>query len=431
MWCLPQASALGEASPDAPTNSIHMARSQRREKTAAERAFGHALSALIARWQTGPLDQAIVDKAFDAIPRLAGYPPAARQSRNRSTYYRLFGIEQGSKYIGEAATHPLQSDHLDKTRQVLKALGYEVPSELGEGFSAWVPYLEGLATSPSESGPLPAGDDRSLRDPQWRIITRPSRIASAMRSLKVLGYTALVGMSGCGKTLLARQVAARARETGWAVLEFDARRALELPLTHHHQIKPDHYVPLWGEVLITLLEQVPPRAPLRPPMLKAIAGFLQKWGAEAGSTPDGGDAPQRREAALLRDLSLLPIPCSLRELAAVLRKFQHSLVAPALIRDLALIARWIPLPVLIVLDDAWGFRVCGDIAAALIQAKNDDSPADGVHLLVTSQERDALAFLGTPTGESATIALDGKDSAFARQIVAAWGGTCSRLSDNR
>jgi WD40 repeat protein len=396
------------------------------------------IAALIDRAKRGTLDRERWYKA--ARLRLGDRTSESKiNPRLQRPYYKVFGFEpNASKYLSENKNEWLDIDfdkHIDKIRSVLKDLGFSpnVPEPKKGDIKSWVSWLTAARRTIQHSEPAPPFDLEAetvlLPDPAWRLVERPSVVNAVIDKLNTVGAAAIVGMSGLGKTILARQVAQKMAANGWKVREFNARNWLTPALNAGGEIVAANYVGLWVDVFLWLVEtssSVSARNTPSAAFTSEVKKLIQKWGAddERLRTPKEtaeSISPrflESRERALIGTLNTaLP---SWKAFHDALKMHGRDLRNPMFVTDLACVVRLCVGKALVMLDDVWKFSATKATVEALFGRPSQGRVLENLRLLVTSQPQDSLSFLESGKVNVTHALVHDDDLAFPRQVMAAW-----------
>jgi hypothetical protein len=294
-------------------------------------------------------------------------------------------------------------------------------SEAGEAGVVWLRSLgDAVAAAVEEL------IDRSrcpvvLLHPAWRRVARPERCSEIQQKLENWNRAAIVGMSGTGKTFLAREYfdAYAAEPKRW----FDAPKP-----AGYGAVTEGEFCQLAMEVFDWLAGQV--RGPAGGEIdnvRRRFAELATPIAAAIGAEERGTNA--RDVARLIRD-SVDAAPRNARALVLVVAEFVRrtwrlNIVAEAIKIVVTLLPRGSRGDLIhtLIIDDGWSLVEACPLVDAL--APPEPQPRWPIRLLITSQERDAAMPSGSADEKlrSRSVFLDDDETdkqAFALNLIAAW-----------
>lgn len=382
---------------------------------------------LIALLKTLDFTEAALDEAFDAADQtLIGGPYRSGQKKpgNVSTFYRLFGFRSNApKFLGANARLDVDARHIKCIWTALKPLGFDVGSNaIFDAPDTWQGFLDGLVDAARDwpcARPAHSQPGAVIEHPAWRFVERPITASLILERLETVGAMAIVGMPGIGKSVLARQIAERARLSGQRVIERDAGYWLKLGPSRSVMSGPTatRYIGLWAEILreiATLPGWGSGSQAKRAAFASRIAVFCQRWSGEPAGL-------EEEENQFIDMVGARPSPSAL---ADAIITHSADFRNPVLVADIAELVRLVTGEALIVVDDVLRIDETRSTVQALFGRSRDGRPSP-LRLLVTSRlGSDSLSFLvGAEAAAPSAKLADSQDTVFAKAVVAAWAAS--------
>jgi hypothetical protein len=165
-----------------------------------------------------------------AARKLAGDAAAGFKFTSKGTYGKLFdmgGSTNSHQYLGPNARRRITDNHLEKIAAFLGALFPSLVVVDAQGPDAWVKWLDRANQAVGGVGGLAQEPTAAVVAEVQRRAVRASLQDKVIAGLEELGRVAIVGMSGTGKTVLARQVLADWCEPENPAITIDALGSLQ------------------------------------------------------------------------------------------------------------------------------------------------------------------------------------------------------------
>jgi WD40 repeat protein len=388
---------------------------------------GTLIAALVARARGGltPAEEA---RWREAARNVVGSAASQLAFTNRGSYGTLFGMggpKNVRKYVAVRGERTINEGHLVTIAQFLGSLFLEPVAEEIPDLGGWVDWLD-------EAVSVIHGKERRAQEAPPEVISSIQRSAARMvlqekviAGLQAEGRVAIVGMSGTGKTVLARQVLKRWSEPDNPAITIDARSVLANALASASPRAPDAATDrnilsgvIVREVAARLLSVRPRSYDLRwfKQEREALLDAYPRQKSERGWRLHRRD-DELVEAIHSRDRWADFLNVVVEHVAGV-----HN---ADLLQRIATILRPAAVDLVVFVDDAFSFPTGGAVGALFAAEQGRDAPC----LLVTSIEKDSLARLS----RSCVIDLDdGADqdaTEFARDIVTVWSASDSQVGD--
>lgn len=377
------------------------------------------------------IDAAGMERAFEHLRAFDSrlYSAGEKRPGSASTFYRLFGFKGNErKYLGALNMAPrlkLSATHIACIHRALNAMGFAVSDPLDRATPMeWEAFVE-LAIAVCRA-PTRTTRPVLIPHPVWRFVERPKVVTELQRRLDATGVAAVVGMSGIGKSIVARQVAEAVRAAGGAVFEFDATPYVERGVSVDKLPTAANYVGLWQQVLSAVIgmgDTGPHSLDKRTEFKERLQEFVQNWSNLTNGLTTGEkrfyDAVSKERPGDEAKDDDLP---SWREVRRAFGAHGAGFRNARLMTDIAEIIRSVSGDALIVLDGVLNIAEARTTVAALFGRSRRNGTRSPLRLLLTSKRRsDDLAFLAERSTDAMCFAdLDDSDPEFARQVVAAW-----------
>lgn len=367
-----------------------------------------------------------VRQAVDRL-KIAKYRSDALPIHSAEIYEAILGFTNNSHAYLQSGRRPIGARHMAQASEGLRRLGFDAGLYDAERPATWAVFAQRaaalVAAATAQSGPTNLLDV-ALPYPAWRIVGRPDDVNGIIEALKRERAIAIVGTSGTGKSILARQVADAACTPDMRALPLhDARRRL-LPaldgLRRGAFVSRDTvsrlYLGLWGEVLAQVARHV--GLPSTDRSRLAFSRSLDPlWRAADSGLPRD---PESYEARFLAEAFADGGRPNARDFIAAVGAHASGFVDETFVRQVADVLWPLASNALIIVDDVWRLSDCSDLVAYLFSAERGSGPA----LLVTAQEHASLPFHG-PRAEwridAPTTGMDDRTRRFGLALVAAWG----------
>lgn len=337
-------------------------------------------------------------------------------SGKAATFQRLFGFKGNTKYLRSKTKggRDINAAQIKRIYLTLRDLSYDVGEEYpGKSAPDWEPFLDRslsvvrsrrLRASHGEAAPI-------LPHPAWRFVKRFDAVAAILDKFKLTNIIAITGMSGIGKTVLARQVAEAVRTTGGAVVECDAERWLIPRVSAKSPPRTVGYVALWAHVLkeVAVVPRQKGLSPTQHTIFRSeVQHLLQRWS-------DGTKDLELGERQFLEAIGQRSRPASFTKGIV-----DHYLAFrnPILLADIAAILPIVVGEAVVILDHVLNIGDSRAILAALFGLVHSARSGSPLRLLTLSQQETGIASVDAK-GFDLTGAVE-RDLAFARQVISAW-----------
>jgi WD40 repeat protein len=348
-------------------------------------------------------------------------------------FRELFGFSRRnfSAYLGPKARLRVRANHIAAVSAAVSSFGFGVETPLVSVPQSWLAFLKGLRQSVREGPPQDGiakeapGDPAPtnvLPHPAWRVIPRPHVIDEVLGRLKRSGAVAIVGMSGSGKSILARQVLDRAGEQFGPCVIVRADNVLAPVFSISRQPGHADHASLASAILSSIAAVVRSRVAPNTGYAEALSHFSTAWPQPEGDDERRYDS-QPAVRGLITAIGTAPKWSTfVRAVAQNANAVRNFALLTAVARILRLASEF----VLHVdnLPDISRIREFTEFLAVLF-GRAEPGHASAHRLLVTSLHRTALGFLNSPLAEtslqvSLDDARDAREAGFALRLVSAW-----------
>lgn len=335
------------------------------------------------------------------------------------------GAKNVHKYIGNKPSRQISKKHLKTIASFLGRLDQNLVVTVSLDFGGWVDWLDNAVLAIGRDGAIGQVTTDPVVAEFRRSVLRTSLQDKVIAGLEAAGCMAIIGMSGMGKTVLARQVLARWCEADNPAITIDARSVLANALASPSPRSPDAAT---DQNILSgvIVREIAARLLSASPRSDDLERYKQERQALLDAYPS-----QKHERGLRlyrRDDELVEAIHSKDRWADFLQavvNYAAGVLNSGLLERVATMLRPAASDLVVFVDDAFSFPVAGAVEALFSAEEGQEAPV----LLLTSIEKNSLERIKRRVVIDLDAGLDDDATGFAREIVAVWSASEAQLRD--